>query len=83
MKLEADHIMQTPWRTLRNPDRLRRLIVISPFIVFLYCLFVKKGVLDGWAGVYYAFQRMLAESLLMLRLIEGICEDIIKNEFKA
>jgi glycosyltransferase involved in cell wall biosynthesis len=52
-------------------DRLRRLRLVSPFLVFFYCLFVKRTILDGWPGVYYALQRMIAESLLSLRLIES------------
>lgn len=51
-------------------DRLRKTRVLFPFVIFFYCLFVKGGIRDGWAGVYYAFQRMLAETLLSLYLIE-------------
>ncbi len=54
-----------PW-----PDRLRKTRVLFPFVIFFYCLFVKGTILDGWAGIYYAFQRMLAEILLALYLIE-------------
>ena len=36
----------------------------------LYCLFLRGGVLDGRAGIYYAFQRTLAELMLSLNLIE-------------
>ncbi len=52
------------------PDRLRKTRFLFPFVIFFYCLFVKGGIRDGWAGVYYAFQRMLAETLLALYLIE-------------
>jgi hypothetical protein len=51
-------------------SRIRRSVVLGPFVVFFYCLFVRGAVLDGWAGLYYAFQRMLAECLLSLRLID-------------
>lgn len=51
-------------------DRLRKTRVLFPFVIFFYCLFVKGAIRDGWAGVYYAFQRMLAETLLALYLIE-------------
>ena len=40
-------------------------------MIFFYCLFVKGAIRDGWAGVYYAFQRMLAEIVLALYLIES------------
>jgi hypothetical protein len=35
-----------------------------------YCLFVKGAILDGRAGLYYAFQRLLSELILSLYLIE-------------
>ena len=73
-----DIYMQQELRKLSNvndeslgwPDRLRNKRVIFPFVIFFYCLFVKGAIRDGWAGVYYAFQRMLAEILLALYLIE-------------
>ena len=55
---------------LSGADRIRRMRVIAPVAVLFYCLIVSGGVLDGWAGFYYAFQRMLAELLLSLYLIE-------------
>lgn len=51
-------------------DKIRRRKALAPFIVLFYCLFVQRGILDGWAGWYYALQRMLAEALLAIRLIE-------------
>lgn len=70
MRLESAHIHQKGWKKLRTPDRLRKLIVVSPVVVLLYCLFVKGCILDGRAGLHYALQRMLAESLLSLRILE-------------
>lgn len=51
-------------------DKIRKQKILAPFIVPLYCLILKGGILDGWYGWYYAFQRMLAEILLSIRLIE-------------
>ncbi len=51
-------------------DRLRKLKILAPFLVFFYCLVVKRGIFDGWAGFHYALQRMLAEMLLSIKLIE-------------
>jgi glycosyltransferase involved in cell wall biosynthesis len=52
-------------------DRLRRLLVLAPPAMLLYCLLWRGGVLDGWAGFYYAFQRTLAELILSLHLLES------------
>jgi glycosyltransferase involved in cell wall biosynthesis len=73
-----DIYMQQELRKLSNgneerlgwSDRLRKTRVLFPFVIFFYCLFIKGAIRDGWAGVYYAFQRMLAEILLSLYLIE-------------
>ena len=71
MVLEAKKIVSAEAETLGIADRVRRLRVIAPLAVLFYCLIVRGGVLDGWAGFYYAFQRMLAELLLSLYLIES------------
>ena len=70
MALEAKKIVSADAESLGIADRVRRLRVIAPLAVLFYCLIVRGGVLDGWAGFYYAFQRMLAELLLSLYLIE-------------
>jgi glycosyltransferase involved in cell wall biosynthesis len=69
-ELEAEVLCKTPWRQLRWQDRLRRLVLITPWFVPIYCLFVKRNVLDGRAGLYYAMQRSIAESILSLKLLE-------------
>ena len=71
MKLEAAHIARQAWAELGAADRIRRLIWVSPFLVFAYSLLVKGTLLDGRAGLFYALQRMLAECLLALRLLEA------------
>ncbi|RMF21228.1 MAG: glycosyltransferase family 2 protein, partial [Cyanobacteria bacterium J083] len=70
MLIEVKKLAQTPVAELALSDRIRRYKVLAPLIVFFYCLLVKGGILDGWAGWYYAFQRMLAETVLSLRLLE-------------
>jgi len=69
MRLEARLVRATSWSELAWPDRLRKLRVVAPFLVLLYCLFVKGGLLDGWPGWFYAFQRMTAETILSLHLL--------------
>jgi len=68
--LEGRKILASDPSSLSFPDRVRRLRVIAPMAVLFYCLIIKGGILDGWAGFYYAFQRMFAEVLLSLYLLE-------------
>ena len=70
LKIEAKKLKETPWSQLSWSDRIRTLKIIAPFLILFYCLILKGGLLDGWRGWYYAFQRMFAETLLSLRLIE-------------
>lgn len=70
MIVEAQKLLNTPTKALNLADRLRRRKIVAPFVVLFYCLVINKVILDGWPGWYYAFQRMLAEMLLSIRLIE-------------
>jgi len=68
---EAQLIHRSAFGDLNLPDRIRKLVVAAPMIVFLYTLFVKGAVRDGWPGLGYALQRTLAEVVLSLRLVES------------
>ncbi|MDX2215586.1 MAG: glycosyltransferase family 2 protein [Oculatellaceae cyanobacterium bins.114] len=69
--LEVQKLLKTPVQELSWGDRLRRYKFIAPFAVLVYCLVLHQGLLDGWVGCYYAFQRVLAEILLSIRLLEA------------
>ncbi len=71
MIIEAKKLLETPTSELSFGDRIRKQKIIAPFLILFYCLILKQGILDGWAGWYYAFERMLAETLLSIRLIES------------
>ncbi|AUT02024.1 glycosyl transferase [Nostoc sp. CENA543] len=69
--LESKKILATPVNELDWVDRIRRKKVLAPWMVFIYCLFVEGWIFDGWRGWYYVFQRVLAETILAIRLIEA------------
>ena len=69
-KLEADKLLSSPAESLSWSDRVRRWRVVAPAAMLFYCLIIRGGVLDGWAGLYYAFQRALAELMLSLYLLD-------------
>jgi glycosyltransferase involved in cell wall biosynthesis len=70
MKIEVKKLLDTPASELSRGDKIRQQKILAPLIIFFYCLILKRGILDGWHGWYYALQRMLAETLLSIRLIE-------------
>src|SRR5262249_35503532 len=72
MRQEAEKLWATPLARLSWSDRVRRPLVAAPLLALVYCLVVKRGLLDGWAGWHYALQRTTAEALLSLRLLEKV-----------
>jgi glycosyltransferase involved in cell wall biosynthesis len=55
---------------LGRVDRLRKIPFFLPLLTPFYCLFFKRLLLDGRAGLYYTAQRTLAELLLSVRLLD-------------
>ncbi|MEQ1842210.1 MAG: glycosyltransferase family 2 protein [Verrucomicrobiales bacterium] len=51
-------------------DHLRKMIWPAAPAAFLYTLFFKGLILDGWPGIFYALQRTYAELLLSLELLD-------------
>jgi glycosyltransferase involved in cell wall biosynthesis len=73
--LEAEKLLAADPATLRIQDKLRLKLIYAPVVTLLYTLFARKVILDGWHGWFYAFQRMLAEIMLSLRLLERRLKD--------
>ena len=68
-KIEAKHLLSQSLENLNAPDRLRRKIFFAAPAMFLYLLFGRGLILDGWPGWFYVCQRTIAELLLSIRLI--------------
>ncbi len=69
--LEVEKLTTAKPGELRFQDRLRKLTFIAPPLVLLYTLLVRGVILDGRPGLYYAFQRVVAELILSLKLLEA------------
>ena len=70
MRIEARKLVESDFAGLGWADRLRKMRCVAPFVMLFYCLIVKRAVLDGRAGLFYAFQRIVAELILSLYLVE-------------
>jgi hypothetical protein len=70
-RLECSALRAAPWAALGWGDRVRRLVVVAPWLVPLYCLTIGRGLFDGRAGLFYAMQRAIAEAILSARLLEA------------
>jgi glycosyltransferase involved in cell wall biosynthesis len=67
---EAQYLLETPTAMLTATDRIRRMGWPAPIGAFLYVLLFKGCVFDGWPGWYYALQRLVAETLIALEIID-------------
>lgn len=67
---ESHLLFGTPPNRLNCADRLRRLVVVAPWLVLIYTLIWKRLILDGWPGWYYVIQRTYVELLLSLELLD-------------
>jgi glycosyltransferase involved in cell wall biosynthesis len=80
-ELEAQKLVTSESANLSFMDRMRRWVILAPVTMMFYCLFVRLGILDGWAGLHYAFERTVAESILSLYLIRHrLVTDTSKSE---
>jgi len=67
---EAEYLLSLSRSELRAFDRIRRVGWLAPVIAPLHALIIKGCILDGWAGWYYALQRLLAEAMIALEIID-------------
>jgi glycosyltransferase involved in cell wall biosynthesis len=68
---EAEYLLGSDRAKLDAMDRIRLAVWPTPLAVFFYTLLVKGCLLDGWPGWYYALQRMLAEVMIGLEIIDN------------
>jgi glycosyltransferase involved in cell wall biosynthesis len=69
-RLEAEHLLSSPYSSLGRADRIRLLGWPAPILVFLYALFWKGCLLDGWRGWLYVLQRTMAETMIALEIVD-------------
>jgi glycosyltransferase involved in cell wall biosynthesis len=68
--LEVEMLVSHEFNDMRIQDILRKMIIITPWLIPIYILFIRGGIFDGRRGLYYAMQRSLAEMILMIYLLE-------------
>lgn len=64
MQQESEKLRTADPRTLNTVARVRKLRVIAPLVILPYVLLRKGLILDGRAGLRYAFERFVAECML-------------------
>jgi glycosyltransferase involved in cell wall biosynthesis len=71
LKIEGSGLAR--WARLKPP--------LMPFAVFFYCLFAKGLIFNGRYGIFYALQRMLAEAVLALMVLEERVRSPTEQDF--
>src|SRR5262249_39121146 len=69
-KLEAGHLLHGSDAGSSWSAWLRRMGWPAPIAVFLYTLFWKRCLFDGWPGWVYVLQRTLAEIMIALEILD-------------
>ena len=69
-QLERDKLLASP-EGLKVPDRIRKAGIFAPIAVLVYLLLIKRLAFAGLAGWHYTYQRVTAEIVLSLYLIES------------
>ena len=69
-RAEAEHLVASNRKALAANDKIRLMAWPAPLGVFLYVLIFKGCLLDGWPGWYYALQRLLAETMIALEIVD-------------
>lgn len=67
---EAEYLLTSSRVALGRTDRIRLAGWPAPLAVLVYTLLIKGCLLDGWPGWYYVLQRVLAETLIALEIID-------------
>lgn len=65
---EAEHLLAADPITLKRVDRIRRMGWPAPLIMLGYTLFVRRYMFSGRVGLYYSYQRVLAEVMLAIQI---------------
>lgn len=68
--LEAEKLLVSPNHLLGWRDRIRKKILLAPLLMAFYTLIIRRLLFDGWPGIYYSLQRVYAELLLSLELLD-------------
>jgi glycosyltransferase involved in cell wall biosynthesis len=67
---EAKKLIALDRRLARGSERVRLIPGLAPPAAFFYALLVRGAILDGWRGWYYALQRLLAELMILLAMMD-------------
>lgn len=72
---EAAYLLGPHVGALTRTDKIRLTGWLAPIGALFYALFVNRCIFDGWPGWYYVLQRVVAEALIALEIIDRRLSD--------
>ncbi len=69
-RMEAKKLAETPSAQLRWQDRIRKKIVLAPLLIVPYAVLMKGLWREGWRGYFYLAERVIAELIISLAVLE-------------
>jgi glycosyltransferase involved in cell wall biosynthesis len=72
--LEAEHLASADRAALSTVDRIRQASWPGPLLALPYVLLIKGCLFDGWAGWFYALQRLVAETMISIAIVAARLE---------
>src|SRR5262245_26866396 len=76
---EAEYLLGLPRDALTRTDKIRLMGWLAPIGVFFYALLAKGCIFDGWPGWYYVLQRVIAETLIALEIVDRRLRGVSDN----
>lgn len=67
---EVAYLLALPKGQATGADKIRLMGWLAPILVVFYTLFAKGCIFDGWPGWHYTLQRLCAEVLMALELVD-------------
>jgi glycosyltransferase involved in cell wall biosynthesis len=67
---EAEFLLSKTNCEIKFAHRLRLFGFVTPLLIFVYTLIVKRCLFEGWHGWFYVLQRTLAEALIVLEIAD-------------
>lgn len=67
---EADKLQSLSSSECGWKDRIRKRVLFAAPLTLVYCLIYKRLIFDGWRGVFYSLQRVFAELVLSLVILD-------------
>ncbi len=76
---EAEYLLGVPREARTRIEKIRLMGWLAPIGVFFYALLAKGCIFDGWRGWSYVLQRVIAEAMIALEIVDRRLRSVAEN----